>query len=29
MQRYLQHFQAAGEIVIFDRGCYNRAAVGT
>src|SRR5690348_5860084 len=27
MQRYLQHFPAAGEIVIFDRSCYNRAGV--
>src|SRR5262249_44762910 len=27
MQRYLQHFPAAGEIVIFDRSCYNRAGL--
>ncbi len=27
MQRYLQHFPAAGEIVIFDRSWYNRAGV--
>jgi len=27
MQRYLPHFPAAGEIVIFDRSWYNRAAV--
>ena len=27
MQRYLQHFAAAGEIVIFDRSWYNRAGV--
>src|SRR5574339_609774 len=27
MQRYMQHFQAAGEIVIFDRSWYNRAGV--
>ena len=26
-QRYLPHMPAAGEIVIFDRGCYNRAGV--
>src|SRR5262245_62385718 len=25
MQRYLQHFPAAGEIVIFDRSWYKRA----
>ena len=25
MQRYMQHFPAAGEIVIFDRSWYNRA----
>ena len=25
MQRYLEHFPAAGEIVIFDRSWYNRA----
>ncbi len=27
MQRYLVHFPAAGEIVIFDRSWYNRAGV--
>jgi polyphosphate kinase len=27
MQRYLRHFPAAGEIVIFDRSWYNRAGV--
>ena len=27
MQRYLQHFPAAGEAVIFDRSWYNRAGV--
>jgi polyphosphate kinase 2 len=27
MQRYLKHFPAAGEIVIFDRSWYNRAGV--
>ena len=27
MQRYLGHFPAAGEIVIFDRSWYNRAGV--
>ena len=27
MQRYMQHFPAAGEIVIFDRSWYNRAGV--
>jgi polyphosphate kinase len=27
MQRYLQHFPAAGEIVIFDRSWYNRAGI--
>src|SRR5262244_2317754 len=26
-QRYLEHFPAAGEIVIFDRSWYNRAGV--
>jgi polyphosphate kinase 2 len=26
-QRYMQHFPAAGEIVIFDRSWYNRAGV--
>src|SRR6188474_2712086 len=27
MQRYLPHFPAGGEIVIFDRSWYNRAGV--
>ena len=27
MQRYVRHFPAAGEIVIFDRSWYNRAGV--
>src|ERR1044071_4614319 len=27
MQRYMQHFPAAGEIVIFDRSWYNRGGV--
>jgi len=27
MQRYVQHFPTAGEIVIFDRSWYNRAGV--
>jgi len=27
MQRYMQHFPAKGEIVIFDRSWYNRAGV--
>ncbi len=27
MQRYIQHFPAAGEIVVFDRSWYNRAGV--
>jgi polyphosphate kinase len=27
MQRYLQHFPGAGEVVIFDRSWYNRAGV--
>ena len=27
LQRYTQHFPAAGEIVIFDRSWYNRAGV--
>ena len=27
MQRYMQYFPAAGEIVIFDRSWYNRAGV--
>src|SRR5438034_11713317 len=26
-QRYMQHFPAAGEIVVFDRSWYNRAGV--
>ena len=26
-QRYIEHFPAAGEIVIFDRSWYNRAGV--
>jgi polyphosphate kinase 2 len=29
MQRYVQHFPAAGEVVIFDRSWYNRAGVET
>src|SRR3954447_7348956 len=29
LQRYLPHFPAAGEIVIFDRSWYNRAGVET
>jgi polyphosphate kinase 2 len=29
IQRYIQHFPAAGEIVIFDRSWYNRAGVET
>jgi polyphosphate kinase 2 len=29
LQRYVQHFPAAGEIVIFDRSWYNRAGVET
>src|SRR4051794_28710269 len=29
MQRYLAHFPAAGEVVIFDRSWYNRAGVET
>lgn len=29
MQRYLPHFPAAGEVVIFDRSWYNRAGVET
>ena len=28
IQRYLAHFPAAGEVVIFDRSWYNRAGVG-
>ena len=28
MQRYMQHFPAAGEVVIFDRSWYNRAGRG-
>ena len=27
IQRYLQHFPAAGEVVVFDRSWYNRAGV--
>jgi len=27
MQRYMAHFPAAGELVIFDRSWYNRAGV--
>src|SRR5262252_6061796 len=27
MQRYMNHFPAAGEVVIFDRSWYNRAGV--
>jgi polyphosphate kinase len=27
MQRYMQHFPAAGEIIVFDRSWYNRAGV--
>src|SRR6185437_11134640 len=27
VQRYVQHFPAAGEVVIFDRSWYNRAGV--
>ena len=27
LQRYMRHFPAAGEIVIFDRSWYNRAGV--
>jgi polyphosphate kinase 2 len=27
MQRYMRHFPAAGEVVIFDRSWYNRAGV--
>ena len=27
LQRYLQHFPAGGEVVIFDRSWYNRAGV--
>ena len=27
VQRYMQHFPAAGEIIIFDRSWYNRAGV--
>jgi polyphosphate kinase 2 (PPK2 family) len=27
VQRYMQHFPAGGEIVIFDRSWYNRAGV--
>ena len=27
LQRYLPHFPAAGEVIIFDRSWYNRAGV--
>ena len=27
MQRYIEHFPAAGEIVVFDRSWYNRAGI--
>ena len=27
LQRYIKHFPAGGEIVIFDRSWYNRAGV--
>ncbi len=27
LQRYMQHFPAAGEVTIFDRSWYNRAGV--
>ena len=27
MQRYIEQFPAAGEVVIFDRSWYNRAGV--
>ena len=27
VQRYIEHFPAGGEIVIFDRSWYNRAGV--
>ena len=27
IQRYISHFPAAGEVVIFDRSWYNRAGV--
>jgi polyphosphate kinase len=27
LQRYMQHFPAAGEVVVFDRSWYNRAGV--
>ena len=27
LQRYVEHFPAAGEVVIFDRSWYNRAGV--
>src|SRR5215471_1673714 len=27
MQRYVEHFPAGGEVVIFDRSWYNRAGV--
>src|SRR6516225_7989452 len=27
LQRYIEHFPAAGEIIVFDRSWYNRAGV--
>ena len=27
VQRYIEHFPAAGEIVVFDRSWYNRAGI--
>ncbi len=27
VQRYIQHFPSAGEVVVFDRSWYNRAGV--
>src|SRR5687767_15247520 len=27
VQRYMQHFPAAGEVIVFDRSWYNRAGV--
>ena len=29
MQRYMEHFPAAGEVIVFDRSWYNRAGVET
>ena len=29
MQRYMEHFPAAGEIIIFDRSWYNRAVAAS